>query len=129
MSQIRRHHVWDATTRWFHWINVFCVAGLAAIGIVIMNAGGLDISNAGKVTLKTAHVWIGYVFSLNLLWRLIWAFIGGPHARWRAGGVMAALSASIWGPSSPAVRSPTSAITRPAVSPSAFCSSCSSCRR
>ena len=84
MSQIRRHHVWDATTRWFHWINVFCVAGLAAIGIVIMNAGGLDISNAGKVTLKTAHVWIGYVFSLNLLWRLIWAFIGGPHARWRA---------------------------------------------
>jgi cytochrome b len=24
------------------------------------------------------------VFALNLSWRLIWAFIGGPHARWRA---------------------------------------------
>jgi cytochrome b len=29
-------------------------------------------------------VWIGYTFALNLFWRLIWAFIGGEHARWRA---------------------------------------------
>ncbi len=34
--------------------------------------------------LKTVHVWIGYIFTLNLLWRLLWAFIGGPQARWRA---------------------------------------------
>jgi Ni/Fe-hydrogenase 1 B-type cytochrome subunit len=30
------------------------------------------------------HVWVGYAFAVNLLWRLVWAFIGGPHARWRA---------------------------------------------
>jgi cytochrome b len=27
---------------------------------------------------------VGYVFALNLLWRLVWAFIGNPYARWAA---------------------------------------------
>jgi cytochrome b len=30
------------------------------------------------------HVWIGYVFVLNLSWRIIWAFIGGRYSRWSA---------------------------------------------
>lgn len=34
--------------------------------------------------LKTAHVWAGYVFALNLIWRIAWAFIGNRHARWAA---------------------------------------------
>ncbi|MBN1240955.1 MAG: cytochrome b/b6 domain-containing protein, partial [Gammaproteobacteria bacterium] len=25
-----------------------------------------------------------YVFALNLAWRIVWAFVGGPNARWRA---------------------------------------------
>ena len=29
------------------------------------------------------HVWIDYAFAANLLWRLVWGFIGGTHARWR----------------------------------------------
>lgn len=84
MSELRQYTAWDATTRWFHWINVLCVFGLIGVGTVIMNAGDLGVTNDGKIALKTLHVWIGYVFSLNLLWRLVWAFIGGPHARWRA---------------------------------------------
>jgi Ni/Fe-hydrogenase 1 B-type cytochrome subunit len=42
------------------------------------------VPSDGKILLKTVHVWIGYVFAANLSWRLVWAFIGGPHARWRA---------------------------------------------
>jgi len=76
--------VWDATTRVFHWLNVLCVLGLAAVGTVILNDAALGVSNEGKVVLKLTHVWIGYVFVLNLLWRLVWGFIGGPYARWRA---------------------------------------------
>jgi Ni/Fe-hydrogenase 1 B-type cytochrome subunit len=34
--------------------------------------------------LKSTHVLIGYVFVLNLLWRIVWAFIGNQHARWSA---------------------------------------------
>jgi len=58
--------------------------GLIAVGVAILNAKALGVTDDGKVLLKTVHVWIGYVFAVNLLWRLVWAFIGGPHARWRA---------------------------------------------
>ncbi len=81
---LREYKVWDATTRIFHWLNVLCVLGLIAIGTLILNAGALDISDNGKILLKTLHVWVGYVFALNLFWRLVWGFIGGPYARWRA---------------------------------------------
>ncbi|MDT8388676.1 MAG: cytochrome b/b6 domain-containing protein [Thiogranum sp.] len=75
---------WDASVRWFHWINVLSVIGLVAVGVVILNAKLLGVTDDGMVLLKTVHVWIGYVFALNLLWRLVWAFIGGPGARWRS---------------------------------------------
>jgi len=81
---LQEYKVWDATTRVFHWLNVLCVLGLIAVGTVILNADALGVPNDGKIILKTTHVWIGYVFVLNLLWRLVWGFIGGPYARWRA---------------------------------------------
>lgn len=84
MPELKAYDVWDAGTRWFHWVNALCVIALGAVGFVILNAGALDISDDGKVELKTVHVWIGYAFAVNLLWRIIWAFIGNPYARWRA---------------------------------------------
>jgi cytochrome b len=83
MAELKSYVVWDAPTRWFHWINVLCIIALAAVGLVILNANTLGVTNPGKVALKTIHAWIGYVFALNLLWRLIWAFLGNRFARWR----------------------------------------------
>lgn len=83
MANLQPYPAWDAGVRWFHWINVLCVIGLIAVGVAILNDNALGVSNDGKILLKTVHVWIGYAFALNLLWRLVWAFIGGPHARWR----------------------------------------------
>ena len=84
MTDLKSYHVWDASTRWFHWINLVCMLGLIAVGVAILNNKALGVSTDGKILLKTVHVWIGYVFAVNLLWRLVWAFIGGTHARWRA---------------------------------------------
>jgi len=84
MAGLKAYFVWDASVRWFHWINLLCLLGLIAVGVAILNGKALGVTNDGKILLKTVHVWIGYVFALNLLWRLVWAFIGGPHARWRA---------------------------------------------
>jgi len=82
---LTEYRVWDRTQRVFHWVNFLAVVTLAAIGTVILNADRLGIPDEpGMVTLKTVHVYVGYVFLLNLLWRLVWAFIGGPFARWRA---------------------------------------------
>jgi cytochrome b len=83
MTDLKAYPVWDATVRWFHWINLLCMLGLIAVGVGILNDKALGVTNDGKILLKTVHVWIGYVFALNLLWRLVWAFVGGPHARWR----------------------------------------------
>ena len=82
--KLKTYLAWDANIRWFHWINLLCVIGLIAVGLVVLNGKVLGVSTEGKILLKTVHVWIGYVFALNLLWRLIWAFIGGEQARWRA---------------------------------------------
>jgi Ni/Fe-hydrogenase 1 B-type cytochrome subunit len=76
--------VWDAGTRWFHWLNVLLVLALMGFGLVILNAGSLGVTDAGKVLLKTLHVWIGYAFTANLLWRYVWAFKGNRHARFGA---------------------------------------------
>lgn len=84
MTDFKAYFVWDSHVRRFHWVNLLCVLGLVAVGVVILNAKALGVSTEGKILLKTVHVWIGYVFAVNLLWRLIWAFIGGVHARWRA---------------------------------------------
>ena len=78
------YQVWDRTTRVFHWLNFLCVLGLIGVGTVILYAGDLGVSNDGKIALKTLHVWIGYVFLINLLWRLVWGFLGGRYARWSA---------------------------------------------
>ncbi len=81
---LQSYRVWDAPTRWFHWINFACVVGLAAIGIAILYEKELGVTDGGKLLLKTTHVWIGYVFAVNLAWRIVWAFVGNRYARWSA---------------------------------------------
>lgn len=81
---LTEYFAWDKTTRWFHWINFVCVLGLMTIGTVILNGNAIGISGEGKVLLKTVHVLTGYLFLANLIWRLIWAFIGSPSARWKS---------------------------------------------
>jgi cytochrome b len=84
MTELRAWPAWGSGIRWFHWINLLCMLGLIAVGMVILNAKVLGVSTDGKILLKTVHVWIGYVFALNLAWRLVLAFAGGSRARWRA---------------------------------------------
>jgi Ni/Fe-hydrogenase 1 B-type cytochrome subunit len=84
MGALRAYPVWDRTVRWFHWINVLCVLGLGAIGLALLYDDALGIDRDGKTLLKIVHVWIGYVFALNLVVRYVWAAVGGRYSRWRA---------------------------------------------
>ncbi len=83
-GSLNAYKVWDLPIRWFHWINFVCVVCLAAIGTALLYEDSLGVSVAGKVLLKTTHVWFGYVLALNLIWRFIWAFFGNRYARWSA---------------------------------------------
>ncbi|MDH5766489.1 MAG: cytochrome b/b6 domain-containing protein [Gammaproteobacteria bacterium] len=80
---LKEYPVWDAGVRIFHWVNLLSVLGLVAIGVVILNAKALGVSTEGKILLKTWHVYFGYIFVINLAWRLVWAFIGSQYARWK----------------------------------------------
>lgn len=81
-NELKSYPVWDAPTRWFHWINFLTVLGLVGVGVAILNDKALGVSNDGKVLLKTVHVLIGYAFALNLLARFAWAFVGNRYAGW-----------------------------------------------
>jgi cytochrome b len=83
-NELKYYSVWDRTMRWFHWINVVCILGLVGVGVVILNSKILGVSGDSKAVLKTLHVYIGYVFVLNLIWRLVWGFIGNKYSRWKA---------------------------------------------
>ena len=80
-TEIKRYIVWDLTTRLFHWINAITVILLMLLGTLILNADRFQFES--EVFLKTVHSIVGYVFVINLLWRLIWGFVGGHYARWR----------------------------------------------
>lgn len=83
-DRYQAYYAWDLPTRWFHWINALAVLGLIALGLVLLNDDALGLSGRGKITLKQIHVALGYVMTLNLLWRFVWAFFGNRHARWSA---------------------------------------------
>ena len=88
------YNVWDAPTRWFHWINALAVLGLMIVGVILLNDDALGLSAGGKVLLKQIHAALGYVMAANLIWRFVWAFLGNRHARWRA---MLPYGSSYWG--------------------------------
>jgi len=74
--------VWSGKIRLFHWINVIAILLLVAIGTIILNGKMFGVSSDGKVLLKTIHVFVGYVFAANLIFRLIIGFVGKNYERW-----------------------------------------------
>mgnify|MGYP002639999416 CR=1 FL=1 len=78
------YSVWDLPTRLFHWINVLCVIAMICLGTIILWGSALGLNSDGKLLIKTIHVYVGYVFAINLIIRLMWAFMGNRFARWNS---------------------------------------------
>lgn len=93
-EQYQAYNVWDAPTRWFHWINALVVLGLSIVGVILLNDNALGLSANGKILLKQIHTVLGYVMALNLIWRFVWAFFGNRYARWSA---MLPFRSGFWG--------------------------------
>lgn len=74
--------VWSRSIRLFHWLNVVAILLLIIIGVIILNSKMLGVTTDGKLLLKTIHVSIGYVFALNLIFRVIIGFIGKSYEKW-----------------------------------------------
>ncbi len=80
---ITDYKAWDIPIRVFHWVNFISVICLIFVSLIMMYKDELGISSVNaKIGLKELHVTIGYVFLINLVWRIIWGFIGSKYARW-----------------------------------------------
>lgn len=78
------YKAWDLPTRLFHWLNFVCIILLSILGLIMLNKGAIGISgNEAKIGLKVLHVTVGYVFAVNLIFRIIWGFAGGRYSRWK----------------------------------------------
>jgi len=83
-TPLKEYKVWDLPTRLFHWINFSTIIGLIIFGLIMLYKKELGITSVeAKIGLKEVHVIIGYVFVLNLAFRILWGFIGNHFARWR----------------------------------------------
>lgn len=83
-AQIKVYKVWDRGVRAFHWINVLSVLALLGTGLVIYNGKILGLAGEAKILMKELHVWAGYLFAVNLAWRIIQGGTGSRFARWGA---------------------------------------------
>jgi len=81
----KSYTTWSTSVRWFHWINVLSVIALIFVGLMMLYKKELGISSLeAKISLKELHVIIAYFFAVNLLVRLVFAFIGPASARFSA---------------------------------------------
>lgn len=85
----KRVLVWELPVRLFHWVNALCITVLAITGFIIANPPAF-ISNAEAIdsywfgTVRAIHFITAYVFFVNALARIYWAFRGNYYANWRA---------------------------------------------
>ena len=85
----KRVLVWELPVRLFHWINALAITVLAITGLIIANPPAL-MSNAEAIdsywfgTVRAIHFITAYVFFVNALARIYWAFRGNYYANWRA---------------------------------------------
>ncbi len=81
-SAHKSYNAWSPVVRWFHWINVLSIISLIFVGLMMLFKKELGISSTeAKIALKTLHVIIGYIFTANLLVRLVFGFVGPASAR------------------------------------------------
>lgn len=87
--EFKRVLVWELPVRIFHWVNVLCITVLAVTGFIIADPPGI-MSSAEAVdsywfgTVRMIHFTTGYIFLINAVARIYWAFMGNYYSNWRA---------------------------------------------
>jgi len=85
-TELVRIKVWDLVVRITHWTIVVAIALLAVTGIYIGHPFLLAPGAAGTHfvmgTMKAVHSYSAIAFTLAVLARIAWAFVGSRHARW-----------------------------------------------
>jgi Ni/Fe-hydrogenase 1 B-type cytochrome subunit len=81
-----RVYVWEVPVRIAHWLIVCSIAVLATTGIYIGHPFLIVPGPAGKSfvmgTMKVVHFYAAIVFTLSVLSRVLWMFVGNSFSHW-----------------------------------------------
>lgn len=85
-KEIVRVYVWQWPVRITHWLIVFSIAVLSCTGIYIGNPFLISSGPAGERfimgTMKVIHFYAAIVFTLAVLSRIAWMFLGNRYSTW-----------------------------------------------
>ncbi len=85
-SDLVRVYVWEWPVRITHWLIAGSIIVLAATGIYIGRPLIISTGPAGSRflmgTFKVVHSYAAIVFTLAVLSRVLWMFVGNSYARW-----------------------------------------------
>jgi len=84
----KRVFVWEVPVRIFHWVNFIAITSLIATGILIGNPpaimSGVEATNQYWFGInRFIHFASAYIFTLNILYRVFWSFMGNKYANWK----------------------------------------------
>ncbi len=86
-TDLVRVYVWQAPVRLTHWLIVLSIAVLSFTGIYIgrpfLIVPGEARFHFVMGTMKIVHFYAAIVFTLSVLARIAWMFLGNPYARWK----------------------------------------------
>jgi Ni/Fe-hydrogenase 1 B-type cytochrome subunit len=87
-SDLVRVYVWELPVRLTHWLIALSIVVLAATGFYIGSpfpgGGGPATGRFVMGTVKVVHFYAAIVFTLAVLSRVLWMFLGNVYARWNA---------------------------------------------
>ncbi len=75
-------YVWEWPVRVTHWITVAAIVSLSVTGLYIGTPGRFLGSALPMTTVKAIHSYSAIAFTLSVLSRVAWMFLGNRYARW-----------------------------------------------
>jgi Ni/Fe-hydrogenase 1 B-type cytochrome subunit len=85
-TDLVRVYVWEWPVRITHWLIALSIVVLAVTGILIGTPTLLPRAWGGRPfvigTIKTIHSYFAIVFTLSVLSRIVWMFLGNAYSRW-----------------------------------------------
>ena len=78
-------YVWELPVRWCHWINVMSIIVLCVTGFFIGTPFSFGRSASGYTMgwIRFFHFTAAYLFTVSVISRVIWSFIGNRYSGWR----------------------------------------------
>ena len=81
-------YVWEIPVRFFHWFNALFIVILCITGYIIGNPPAVQhateaIHNYWFGWVRLAHLVTGMLFTVNIAFRVYWAFAGNHFAHWQ----------------------------------------------